>query len=302
MGAHPATHRSPWGAAAAGAAVASWGLGNVLAKFIDLTGPSLSFDRFWFGTAYSLALVAVFRRSLSWSSFRLAAPAGLSFGANSILFFSAVKLTSVTNATIIVALQPVLLLGVAGRLFGERVRTGDLVATAAAVAGTVAVVAGGRGVGGDNGWGDLLAVAALVTWAAYFVTAKRARRAMGTIEFQAAQSVVGALAVTPVALAYHAPLWTGWATAGWVVLLAVGPGGGHFLMNWAHQHTSLTLASLLTLAIPVVAMAGAALILGEHITTVQVAGTAVVLGGLGAVVSGQRTDRREPAPSPERTD
>ncbi|HET6812176.1 MAG TPA: DMT family transporter [Acidimicrobiales bacterium] len=286
----PSLHRqdaaggSPLGIAAAGTAVASWGMGNVMAKFIALSGPSLSFDRFWFGTAYAVGLAVAFRRRLSWRSLRVAAPAGVAFGANSILFFSAVKLTSITNASIIAALQPALVLCVVGRLFGERVRAGVVAATGLALAGTVAVVAGGRAAGGDNLGGDALAVLALVLWAGYFVAAKRARREMGTLEFQAALTIVAALTITPMALAYGAPLWSGWGTAGWVVLLAVGPGGGHFLMNWAHEHTSLTLASLSTLAIPVVAMAGAAVVLGERITAVQLAGTAVVLGSLAAVV------------------
>src|SRR5579884_2797183 len=200
---------SPLGMAAAGTAVASWGMGNVMAKFIALSGPSLSFDRFWFGAAYTVGLAVAFRRRLTWRSLRMAAPAGVAFGANSILFFSAVKLTSVTNASIIAALQPALVLCVVGRLFGERVRAGVVAATGLALAGTVAVVAGGRGPGGDNLAGDVLAVLALVLWAGYFVAAKRARRGMGTIEFQAALTVVAALTVTPMALAYGAPLWSG---------------------------------------------------------------------------------------------
>jgi drug/metabolite transporter (DMT)-like permease len=297
MAVHPSPNRtgtgSPLGIAAAGTAVASWGLGNVMAKFIALTGPSLSFDRFWFGATYTVAVATACRRRVFWRGLRLAAPAGLAFGLNTVLFFSAVKLTSVTNATIIAALQPALVLCVVGRLFGERVRPDVIAATALALGGAVAVVAGGRAGGGDNLAGDALAGLALILWAAYFVGAKQARREMGTLEFQAAVTVVAAVTITPVALAYGAPLWSGWGTAGWVVLLAIGPGGGHYLMNWAHEHTSLTLASLTTLAIPVVAMAGAAVILGERITAVQLAGTAVVLGSLAAVVlrGGQQPTR-----------
>src|SRR5581483_3989156 len=241
---------SPAGVGAAALAVTSWGLGNVMARFIALTGPSLSFDRQWFGTAYTFALLGVFRRRLSWRALIASVPGGITFGANQLLFFTAVKYTAVTSATIIAALQPAILMFVVGRLFGERVRAVDVGATLTALCGTAVVVLGGHGAGGDHVSGDLLAGASVILWAAYFVASKRARRRLGTIEYQAAMTVVAAVVVTPVALLYGAPLWTGWGTAGWVVLLALGPGGGHYLMNWAHEHIPLTLASLLTLGLP----------------------------------------------------
>ena len=46
----------------------------------------------------------------------------------------------------------------------------------------------------------------------------------------------------------------------------------------------LVLTSLLTLLIPVVAMAGAAVFLGEEVVAAQVVGAAVVLGALATVV------------------
>jgi drug/metabolite transporter (DMT)-like permease len=289
------TRNSTTGLAAAGTAVTSWGLGNVMARFIALTGPSLSFDRQWVGVAYSLVLCAALRRRLGWRTLRLALPGGLAFGVQGLLFFTAVKHTAVTDATIIVALQPALLLCVVGRLFGERVRGADVAATATALAGTVLVVLGGRGRGGDHLSGDLLAGASLVLWAAYFVAAKQARRQVGTIEYQTGLALVAAGAVTPVALYYGSALWTGWGTFGWVVLLALGPGGGHFLMNWAHEHVSLTIASLFTLGIPVVTMGGAAVILGDHISVWQLLGTGVVLSSLAVVV----VRRAEPTTEPE---
>ena len=255
-----------------------------MARFIALSGPSLSFDRQWFGTAYTFALLAAVRRRISVRILLACVPGGLTFGLNQLLFFTAVKHTAVTSATIIVALQPALLLCVVGRLFGERVRVADIAATVTAITGTAVVVLGGRGSGGDNVFGDLLAAGALVSWAAYFVASKRARQNLGTMEYQAGMTLVASVLVTPVALINGSPLWNGWGTAGWVVLLALGPGGGHYLMNWAHEHISLTLASLLTLAIPIITVAGAAAILGDHISAWQVLGTLVVIGSLTVVV------------------
>ena len=55
-------------------------------------------------------------------------------------------------------------------------------------------------------------------------------------------------------------------------------------MNWAHLHVSLTLAGLLTLAIPVLSTVGAWLVLDQRLTVAQVVGMAVVLGSLVLVV------------------
>ena len=70
----------------------------------------------------------------------------------------------------------------------------------------------------------------------------------------------------------------------WLVVIAVGPGGGHLLMNWAHAHVRLSITSLLTLASPVISAVGAAVALGEPLFALQVAGMAVVIASLAAVV------------------
>jgi drug/metabolite transporter (DMT)-like permease len=71
-----------------------------------------------------------------------------------------------------------------------------------------------------------------------------------------------------------------------VAVLALGTGWlGHLLINWAHAHVSIMATSLLTLLTPLVAMAGAALLLDEPVVAVQVVGLVVVLGSLAMVVA-----------------
>jgi drug/metabolite transporter (DMT)-like permease len=75
--------------------------------------------------------------------------------------------------------------------------------------------------------------------------------------------------------------------AQWAVLLllALFPGTlGHFLAAWAYPHASAFAVSILFLAVPVVATAGAALFLGETLRPLQLLGAAVVLGAVAAVV------------------
>jgi drug/metabolite transporter (DMT)-like permease len=84
---------------------------------------------------------------------------------------------------------------------------------------------------------------------------------------------------------------------GWIAALAVGSGGvGHLLINWAHDHVDLSVMSVMTLAVPVVAVVSAAVFLDEPILGNQVFGMAIVLVSLGVVVV--RTSRA-PVPVPE---
>ncbi|HIN12027.1 MAG TPA: hypothetical protein EYM63_10490 [Acidobacteria bacterium] len=73
------------------------------------------------------------------------------------------------------------------------------------------------------------------------------------------------------------------------------PGTAHFLMNWAHLHVRLSLAGLLTLAIPVLSTVAAWPALGQRFTILQALGGALVIGVLSGVV---RRDARLAAQAP----
>ena len=63
------------------------------------------------------------------------------------------------------------------------------------------------------------------------------------------------------------------------------PGTGHLLMNWAHRHVRLTVASMAELLAPPVSMIGAVIFVDEPIgRATQAVGGAVVLAALAAVI------------------
>ena len=78
------------------------------------------------------------------------------------------------NATVIGALQPLLMLMIAGPLFGERPRWTDGAWGLLAISGAAMVVLGGDAGGANSLGGDLLAACALIAWTAYFVASKTA--------------------------------------------------------------------------------------------------------------------------------
>jgi drug/metabolite transporter (DMT)-like permease len=280
---------------AATAAVVVWGASSVAIKQVEgLNGLGLACYRIWLGALLvTVGFLAtggrVTRRLL-----RLSFWGGVTFTADLVLFFCAVQETSIANATVIGALQPLLVLAVASRLFGERARMTEVAWGAVAVAGTALVILGGDGGGANSTWGNVLAVGALISWTAYFVFTKTARQDLTAFEYLTGMAIVSAIAVAPLPFLFDGTLGStnlnGWLVI--VYLTVVNGLLGHFLMAFAHGHVTLLTVSLLTLGIPVFAAAGAALWIDEPLTGAQVLGMMVVLVALGLV--SLSTARRNP--------
>jgi drug/metabolite transporter (DMT)-like permease len=282
---HDSTASTGRGTAAVVVAVCCWGMGNVLVKYIRLPGLTLAFYRLVLGAViYSLVLRLAGGR-LTRKILLTAAPGGIAFGLDMALFFVSLKHTSVADASVITALQPVLVFLVVGPLFSEHLSRRMIAWAGIAVVGVVVAIVGSASGAGRTLFGDLAATASLFAWSYYFVASKQARRQLSAFEYQAAMTVVAAFVIAPLALAEpHRLGIPDLATAGWVLVMVLVPGGGHLLVNWAHRYCSLTLATTLTLGIPVIGVLGAALLLAEPLTAIQVTGICVALFALGMVV------------------
>jgi drug/metabolite transporter (DMT)-like permease len=262
-------------------------VGNVIVAGFDLPGLQIGFWRLFLGAVVYGTFFYAGGRRITWATVRLVALPAVTIALEIALFFAALKNTSLANATTIGALQPILLMAVASHRYRERV-TGWLVGIAFVAIGGVALVMFGAG-GGSGGHlrGDLLAAVSTFFFAAYFVFVKDVRHHLDTFTLQTTSMAIGALVLLPLAaidagqVIPPLPSWSQW---GWLALLLAVPGTGHFLMNWAHLHVSLTLTGLLTLAIPVLSAAGGWLVLDQRLTAVQVLGMVVVLSTLVVVV------------------
>lgn len=279
------------GAGAVGLAVVSWGFVGIVVKLATLGGLAVSFWRLWLGSAVMVAIAVALRRRPSLDALARSALGGVLFAADVALFFSALKLTSVANATLITALQPALVLVVAGPWFGERVGLADVGWTALAVGGVGLVVVGASGSPAWSPAGDGIAFLALLAWTGYWLASKHARRTLGTIEYMTGVQLVAAIALTPVVLlagpGLRPPAGGDWL---WVAVLVLGPGvTGQSLAAWAHRWVDVTASSLMTLGVPVVAAAAGLVFLGERLHPLQIAGGLVVLTAIGAIIRRSRT-------------
>jgi drug/metabolite transporter (DMT)-like permease len=271
------------GVGAAFLALLCWAFPGVLGRGLDLPPFALVAYRIWIGVVLAVIGLRVSGGTLSWRLLRISAVAGVCFGVDLLSFFTAIKLTTVANATVIGSLQPVLLVFAAPLLFGERVRALDMAAAAVAIGGVVLVVWGSQGLPSWNLSGDLWAVVTLVSWTGYFIACKRAREHLSSTELTAGASVVALLVVTPAALAGASPLpWPTPVQWGGLAAIAVLGWSGHLLMNWALGQIPLWISGTTSLASPAVTTLFAALLLAEPVVASQWLGMAVVFVALTA--------------------
>jgi len=294
----PSSTLHPLGLAAAAVAVAGWGTSGVIVKAVDLDPVAISFYRFAIYTAAVFAVLTIRNGLPALSVLRYSMPGGLFLGMDVVLFFTAVKTTSVVNATTIGAMQPVIIVGIAHRFFGERIRARELLAAGAAIVGVIVVVTRSSGTPQWSGAGDLAAVGALFAWTGYLVMSKRSAGRMTSMEYTLGTGFWTAVVSLPVGFIAGQDMSVP-APADWLVLaVLVVMGGvlGHSMMNWALTRIPLWLGSIVTLMIPVVSSLTAWVFLDEALDSIQVIAILGVVAALAAVVTGQQTP--PPAPDP----
>lgn len=268
-------------------AVFAWGVGPILNKAMSVSTPSIVFWRMVVGLPMMVFMAYRTGGGLSRDIMRRTAVPGLLFAVSFITGFASVKMTSIANATLVTTLQPVLVLFVAPRMFGEKLTVRKSVYSAVSMAGVLVVVLAAASTSGAHISGDLLAVANVTIWTAYFVLAKKRRlNGVHSWSFLAAVFTWASLVVLPFGLIASNDLgaMTGkdWLC---VIGMATGPGiVGHGLMTWSQSHVDVSLASILGLLSPVISTSLAWVVFGQSLTPVQIGGAAVVLWALVALV------------------
>lgn len=267
----------------------AWGSGSVIVKKVDMGGIAVSAWRFGLFAVAALLVRAIRRQTIPLSAFRASLAGGIYLALDVAFFFSAVKLTTVVNATVIGALQPLVVTAYAWRFMGERVQRRDMLLGLLALAGVIVVVMGASETEPGDWRGDLLAVGALFMWAGYFVESKKARDRVNPSDFTLATASIVVVTMAPLSWMLgqeaYPPGGMDWV---WLVVMAIGSGViGHNLMNWSLVRIPLWLGSTFTLLIPPTAALIAWIWLGESLNAIQVMAILVVLATLGLLVRGQ---------------
>jgi drug/metabolite transporter (DMT)-like permease len=271
-------------------AVLAFSSSSSIVKWADTPGAVVAFWRMVIAVALWWIVIGVRRAATgrpvpSAETWRRVLPAGLFFGLNITLFFTAINHTSIAHAEFITALTPLALVPLGALLFHEKPDRRALMWGALTIVGLTMVLFLGGDQGGATVGGDLLIVVVIGTWVAYLITGRRARATVDVVDFMATMMSVGMITATPMALILAGDdLWP-LSSKGWtaVCLLAVLTGMlGHGLIAFAQSEIDIGTISIIQVAQPALAVMWGYVLLGEEIRPAQIPGMILVIIGLAA--------------------
>jgi drug/metabolite transporter (DMT)-like permease len=281
-------------------AVLAFSSSSSIVKWADAPGSVVAFWRM-IGAVVLWWLVIAGRRVLtgrpmpSAATWRRVLPAGLFFGLNITLFFTAINHTSIAHAEFIASLSPLLLVPAGAFFFDERPNLRALAWGSLSILGLAMVLGFGGSQGGASIGGDLLILLVVCTWVGYLLTSRRARATVDVVDFMSTVMPIGMLTAVPLAVLLDGDeLWP-LGTKAWVAvaLLSVLTGMlAHGLIVAAQRDVDVGTIGMLQVSQPALAVAWSYVLLGEEIRLAQVPGMILVLVGLAAFTFvSQRTGR-----------
>ncbi len=281
-----------------------WGLGPPIMKLVTAPPLVAVSVRFWIAVPLLWGLTYASGRRVSRDTLKRTALAGALFGGNLCFVFASLQHASIAVLSVVQALQPGVVLLIAGPLMGERATKWHVAWTLVGVGGVAVVVLGGNPEVHTSALGVVLAVSSMLTFTVYYLINRRVRSTtnIDPIEWMAGVTLFAALTVTPIALATssvsdyrqlgHADLLYLLFVAGMVGVI------GHTMMSWAHRFFPASRSSLYLLAMNVVAITAAWPIHDEPITLIQGVGGVIVLGAVAAVLTRPASVQVVDRPSP----
>lgn len=262
-----------------------------------------TFYRIGFATV-ALLLWFALRGRIRWPGWRaalLAGAAGICFGADLALWTTALTLTSVANATLLVHTTPIFV-GAYALLAGrEKISARFAAGCAVALPGVALLLRGDSALAQRHGaadalatWsaaeiGDGLALAGAVFFSGYILLIRSARQGMSA-PMAVALSGISATATAGFAAVLRGDAFHGFPAQSWAAFAAaalISHLGGALGVVWALGKLRATFASVALLAVPVCAALLGWLLLGEKPGPPQFLGGALVIAGIALASRGE---------------
>lgn len=207
---------------------------------------------------------------------------GLLLAVHYVMWFESLRYTSVSNSTVLVALQPLFSLVFAFIFLREKARRSAIVGCLIAVLGSCIIGWGDFQVSASALLGDALALAAAGVISLYFLIGQIARKEISAITY----SVPGYCSSAVFLLLYtllKGDSLTGYRGTTWAAFLGlalISTIAGQFIFNLLLKHISATAVTMSILGEPVGTCMLAFFILEERMTAQQLLGIVVILAGL----------------------
>ena len=217
---------------------------------------------------------------------------------NQLTFNYALDYTAAANVALILGAAPAFTAAMAVALGHERVRPVHWVALGVSLSGVALVVQGGAGVEGFSFKGDILAIGAALTWAAYSVMMRPLFGRYSAMRLSTLMIIVGAVLMAPISLHQLSQQDFGslgglrWGSLAYSTIFPLVV--TNVLYFTALPRVGAARATLFMYLQPFLGALFAAVLLGEQIGAVQIAGGAVIVGGVALGRTARAHDRREP--------
>ena len=257
---------------------------SIFVKWSDAPASILSMYRMFFASLLLTPMVWKHRQELRKIKPKTALFlffSGLFLAFHFVLWFGSLKFTTVASSTIILALQPIVSLIGGFFLFKERTTGSTLLTMGIAIIGAIMIGWGDFGLSRNAMLGDLFSFFSVIAVVGYLLIGQTIVKQLSHWIYSFCVFSCATLFLiifnltTKVNLGgYPAKEW------GIFLLLAVVPTVSHVINNWLMNYVNATTISMSILGEPVGASILAFFILGERLTSWQLAGGVLVLIGV----------------------
>ena len=269
-------------------AIVFWGVSFVATKAVlrEISPSTLIFVRFAIGALVLLAIVRELPPRHSWGALALMGFVGVFV--HQMLQAYALTMTSATSTGWLIGITPIWSAILAAIVLRERFGFWKIAGLAGGFAGAMLVVTKGdfstRMLGAPSTTGDLMIFASTINWAVYSVLGHRTIRSLGPRRATSGSMLFGAAMLTPIFVVRR-----GWTelprltTTGWSALLFLAvccSALGYLFWYGALERIEVTRVAALLYAEPLVTFVAAALLLGERVSAIVVAGGVLVLASV----------------------
>lgn len=208
--------------------------------------------------------------------------AGFFLAAHFICWMQSLRITTVGSAVMALCTQPIFAAIVGHFFIGEKFKASTAIALAITMTGVAIIGVNDFFLEGTNALGVVLAVLASLLITLCIACGKIVRKQMHILPYSSAVFLIAGLTLSPT-LFWHAGKIASYSGGQWFwlgMIILVPTLVGHTMFYWVVKYFRVITVNLSVLTEPIIATAGAFVILGEKPKALFFAGAAVILAGV----------------------
>ncbi|MBG9735563.1 DMT family transporter [Paenibacillus alvei] len=222
---------------------------------------------------------------------------GFFLGLHFLLWMESLRYTTVASSTVLLALEPILVMAGSFWFFKQKTTAPALVGVGIALCGMMLIGWGDMAVSGQALYGDILSMLGTIAVVIHMLLGQDLRQRVSSYVYNFTVFLVAGLALAAYNLSAGYS-FTAYEPKEWILFacMAIIPTVlGHMLFNWLLKYISATSISMSVLGEPVGSIILAWLLLGETLVMTQLIACLLLIIGVWAFLM---SDRRAHHPSP----